>query len=56
MKTGKHEKLVRNLYRQKNYIIHIRSLRYAMNHGLISTIKSTRSNIIQQGSLVEAMH
>ena len=35
MKIGKCKKLVCNLYDKKNYVIHIRSLKQALNHGLI---------------------
>ena len=35
MKTGKCKKLVCNLYDKKNYVVHIRSLKQALNHGLI---------------------
>ena len=35
MKTGKSKKLVCNLYDTKNYVVHIRSLKQALNHGLI---------------------
>ena len=35
MKIGKCKKLVRNLYDKKNYVVHIRALKQALNHGLI---------------------
>ena len=35
MKIGKCRKLVCNLYDKKNYVVHIRSLKQALNHGLI---------------------
>ena len=35
METGKCKKLVCNLYDKKNYVVHIRSLKQALNHGLI---------------------
>ena len=35
MKVNKCNKLVCNLYDKKNYIVHIRSLKQALNHGLI---------------------
>ena len=35
MKIGKCKKLVSNLYGKKNYVVHIRSLKQALNHGLI---------------------
>ena len=35
MKIGKCKKLVCNLYDKKNYVVHIRSLKQALNHGLI---------------------
>ena len=35
MKIGKCEKLACNLYEKKNYVVHIRSLKQALNHGLI---------------------
>ena len=35
MKIGKCKKLVCNLYDKKNYVVHIRSLQQALNHGLI---------------------
>ena len=35
MKIDKCNKLVRNLYYKKNYVVHIRSLKQALNHGLI---------------------
>ena len=35
MKIGKYKKLVCNLYDKKNYVVHIRSLKQALNHGLI---------------------
>ena len=34
-KTGKCKKLACNLYDQKNYVVHIRSLKQALNNGLI---------------------
>ena len=35
MKIDKCSKLVCNLYDKKNYVVHIRSLKQALNHGLI---------------------
>ena len=35
MKIGKCKKLACNLYDKKNYVVHIRSLKQALNHGLI---------------------
>ena len=35
MKTNKCNKLVCNLYDKNNYVVHIRSLKQALNHGLI---------------------
>ena len=35
MKIGKYKKLVCNLYDKKNYVVHIRSLKQALNHRLI---------------------
>ena len=35
MNIDKYKKLVCNLYDKKNYIVHIRSLKQALNHGLI---------------------
>ena len=35
MKIDKCNKLVRNLYDKNNYIFHIRSLKQALDHGLI---------------------
>ena len=35
MKIGKYKKLVCNLYDKKSYVVHIRSLKQALNHGLI---------------------
>ena len=35
MKIGKCKKLVCNLYDKKNYVVHIRPLKQALNHGLI---------------------
>ena len=35
MKIGKCKKLACNLYDKKNYVVHIRSLKEALNHGLI---------------------
>ena len=35
MKIGKCKKLVCNLYDKKNYVVHIRSLKQALYHGLI---------------------
>ena len=35
MKINKCSKVVCNLYDKKNYVIHIRSLKQALNHGLI---------------------
>ena len=35
MKIGKCKKLVCDLYDQKSYVVHIRSLKQALNHGLI---------------------
>ena len=35
MKIGKSKKLVCHLYDKKNYVVHIRSLKQALNHGLI---------------------
>ena len=35
MKIDKWNKLVCNMYNKKDYVIHIRSLKQALNHGLI---------------------
>ena len=35
MKIDKCNKLVCNLYDKKNYVVHVRSLKQALNHGLI---------------------
>ena len=35
IKIGKCKKLVCNLYDKKNYVVHIRSLNRALNHGLM---------------------
>ena len=35
MKIGKWKKLVSNLCYKKNYVVHIRALKQALNHGLI---------------------
>ena len=35
MKIGKCKKLACNLYDKKNYVVHIRSLKQALNHGVI---------------------
>ena len=35
MKIGKCKKLACNLYDKKNYVVHMRSLKQALNHGLI---------------------
>ena len=35
MKIGKCKKLVCNMYDKKNYVVHIRSLKQVLNHGLI---------------------
>ena len=35
MKIKKCNKLVRNLYDKNNYVVHIRSLKQALDHGLI---------------------
>ena len=35
MKIDKSKKLVSNLYDEKSYVVHIRSLKQALNHGLI---------------------
>ena len=35
MKIGKCKKLSCNLYDKNNYVVHIRSLKQALNHGLI---------------------
>ena len=35
MKISKCKKLVCNLYDKKNYVVHVRSLKQALNHGLI---------------------
>ena len=35
MKIDKCKKLVCNLYNKKKYVVHIRSLKQALNHGLI---------------------
>ena len=35
MKINKCRKLVCNLYDKNNYVVHIRSLKQALNHGLI---------------------
>ena len=37
MKIDKCKKLVCNLYNKKKYVVHIRSLKQALNHGLILT-------------------
>ena len=35
MKIGKCEGLVCNLYNKKDYVVHLRSLKQGLNHGLI---------------------
>ena len=35
MKINKCNKLVCNLYDKKNYVVHIRALKEALNHGLV---------------------
>ena len=35
LKIEKCTKLVRNVYDKKNYVVHIKALRQALNHGLI---------------------
>ena len=35
MKIGKVEKLVANLHDKTEYVIHIRNLKQALNHGLV---------------------
>ena len=35
MKINKSNKLVCNLYDKNNYVVHIRSLKQALNHGLM---------------------
>ena len=44
MKINKCGKLVCNLYDKNNYIVHIRSLKLALNHGL--TLKKVRRVIL----------
>ena len=44
MKIEKCKKLVCNMHNKGNYVVHIRALKQALNHGLI--IKSTQSNSI----------
>ena len=45
MKVNKCNKLVCNLYSKNNYVIHIRSLKQALNHGLI--LKKKVHRVIQ---------
>ena len=35
MKIEKFEKLVGNLHNKKEYVIHIKNLKHALNHGLV---------------------
>ena len=35
MKIEKFEKLVANLHNKKEYVIHIKNLKHALNHGLV---------------------
>ena len=42
MKIKKVEKLVANLHGKTKYIIHIRNLKQALNHGLVSKEKFTK--------------
>ena len=35
METGKDEKLLANLYDKKEYVIHVRNLKQALNYGLV---------------------
>ena len=35
MKIGKVEKLVANLHNKQEYVIHVRNLKQALNHGLV---------------------
>ena len=35
MKNNKSRKLVHNMYDKNNYVVHIRSLKQALNHGVI---------------------
>ena len=53
MKIEKLEKLVSNLYDQKEYVIHIRNLKQALNHGLV--LKKRNSVIkFNQEALIKA--
>ena len=40
MKTEKAEKLVANLYDKTEYVIHIRNLKQALNHGFNALINA----------------
>ena len=43
MKIEKTEKLAANLYEKTGYVIHTRSLKQALNHGLILEIKKKKN-------------
>lgn len=54
MKINKCEKLVSNLQDKKNYVIHIRAFKHALDHGLI--IEKVQDNRLQWGSMAKAVH
>ena len=51
MKIIKCNKLVWNLYDNKNYVVHIRSLKQALNHALILKKVHRASNVIKKHGL-----
>ena len=42
MKIGKAEKLVANVHQKTEYVLHIRNLQQALNHGLVFLKKAHR--------------
>ena len=55
MEIDKCNKLVCNLYDKKNYVIHIRSLKQALSHGLILIKVHTVMQFNQEESLGEKL-
>ena len=55
-KLKKWEKSVCDFYK-KNYVAQIKALKQTLNHGLkLKKNKKTRSNQVQSGTLLEAIH
>ena len=55
MKIGRTEKHVANFYYEKEFVVHIKKLKQALNHELVLK-KNAQSQYIQSRNLTKAIH